>query len=254
MRLCRNNSNNMDNKKIRLSVIIPAYKEAGRIGDTLKKVDEYLASQKYGSEIIVVNDGSPDKTAEIVKQLLPEIKNLRLIDNKKNRGKGYVARQGMLEAKGEIRVFMDADNSTSIDHIEKMFSEFDNGKEVVIGSRDIKGADIAVPQPWWRIMLGNVFNLIVQIISGLRGIWDTQCGFKAFTAKAVEDIFPKCKIDRFAFDVEILILAKKMKYEIKEIPVRWINDTTSTVGFKSMVKMLIDVVCIRKNLLLKKYA
>jgi dolichyl-phosphate beta-glucosyltransferase len=244
----------MDNQKIRLSVVIPAYKEAGRIGNTLKKVDEYLSKQKYRSEIIVVVDGSPDKTAEIVKQLLPEIKNLRLIDNKENRGKGYVVRQGVLEAKGEIRVFMDADNSTTIDHIEKMLPEFDNGREVVIGSRDIKGADIAVAQPWWRIMLGNVFNLIVQIISGLWGIWDTQCGFKAFTAKAVEDIFQKCKIDRFAFDVEILVLAKKMGYEIKEVPVRWINDTTSTVGFKSMVKMLIDVIHIRKNLLLKKYA
>ena len=242
----------MDNKKIRLSVVIPAYKEAGRVGKTLKKINEYLARQNYTYEIIAVNDGSPDKTAEVVKQLLLEIKNLRLIDNKENRGKGYVVRQGMLEAKGEIRVFMDADNSTTIDHIERMWIEFDLGREVVIGSRDIKGADIAVPQPWWRIMLGNIFNLIVQIISGLWGIWDTQCGFKAFTAKAVEDIFPKCQIDRFAFDVEILVLAKKMGYKIKEVPVRWINDTMSTVGFKSMVKMLIDVVKIRKNLMLKK--
>ena len=242
----------MDNKKIRLSVVIPAYKEAGRVGKTLKKINEYLARQNYTYEIIAVNDGSPDKTAEVVKQLLLEIKNLRLIDNKENRGKGYVVRQGMLEAKGEIRVFMDADNSTTIDHIERMWIEFDLGREVVIGSRDIKGADIAVPQPWWRIMLGNIFNLIVQIISGLWGIWDTQCGFKAFTAKAVEDIFPKCQIDRFAFDVEILVLAKKMGYKIKEVPVRWINDTMSTVGFKSLVKMLIDVVKIRKNLMLKK--
>ena len=243
----------MNNNKIRLSVIIPAYKEAGRIGNTLKKINEYLLKQKYGSEIIVVVDGSPDNTTEVVKELSSEIKNLRLIDNKKNHGKGYVVRQGMLEAKGEVRVFMDADNSTTIDHIEKMWPEFDKGQEVVIGSRDIKGADIAVPQPWWRIMLGNVFNLIVQVISGMWGIWDTQCGFKAFTEKATQDIFPKCKIDRFAFDVEILVLAKKMKYEIKEIPVRWINDTTSTVGFKSMVKMLIDTMCIRKNLLLRKY-
>ena len=243
----------MDNKKIYLSVVIPAYKEAGRIGNTLNKVSEYLAGQKYSSEIIVVVDGSPDNTSDVVEQLLPKIKNLRLIDNKENRGKGYVVRQGMTKAKGEIRVFMDADNSTSIDHIEKMFPEFDKGAEVVIGSRDIKGADIAVPQPWWRIALGNIFNLIVQIISGLWGIWDTQCGFKAFTAKAVDGIFPKCRIDRFAFDVEILALAKKMRYKVKEIPVRWINDTASTVNFKSMVKMLIDVVKIRWNVLLRRY-
>ena len=243
----------LGNKKIRLSVVIPAYKEAGRVGNTLKKINDYLARQNYSYEIIVVNDGSPDKTAKVVKQLLLKIKNLRLIDNKENRGKGYVVRQGMLEAKGEIRVFMDADNSTDINHIEIMWPEFDKAREVVIGSRDIKGADIAVPQPWWRIMLGNVFNLIVQIISGLWGIWDTQCGFKAFTAKATQDIFPKCKIDRFAFDVEILVLAKKMGYEIKEVPVRWINSTMSTVGFKSMVKMLLDVIKIRWNLLLRRY-
>ena len=239
--------------EIYLSVIIPAYKEGKRIVKTLKEIDKYLSKQAYTYEIIVVNDGSPDKTAEVVKKVIPEIKNLRLIDNKENHGKGYVVRQGLMESKGKYRIFTDADNSTSIDQLEKMWPEFQNGYNVVIGSRDIKGAVITVPQSWWRITLGNIFNLIVQIISGLFGIWDTQCGFKCFTKKAVEDIFPKCKINRFAFDVEVLVLAKKLGYKIKEIPVVWINDQASTVGFKSMIKMLIEVFQIRWNLISKRY-
>ncbi len=243
----------MENQDTYLSVIIPAYKEGKRIVKTLKEIDKYLSKQAYAYEIIVVNDGSPDKTAEVVRKVIPEIKNLRMIDNKENHGKGYVVRQGLIESKGKYRIFTDADNSTSIDQIEKMWPEFQNGCEVVIGSRDIKGAVIAVPQSWWRITLGNIFNLIVQIISGLFGIWDTQCGFKGFTKKAVQDIFPRCKINRFAFDVEVLVLAKKLGYKIKEIPVVWINDQASTVGFKSMVKMLIEVFQIRWNLIRHKY-
>ncbi len=238
---------------MRLSIIIPAYKEEQRIANTLKEVEKYMSKQNYDYEIIVVNDGSKDGTGEVVKALCPVIKNLRLIDNKKNHGKGYVVRQGMLEAKGDYRIFMDADNSTSIDQIKNMTPEFKKGFDVVIGSRDIKGAKIATPQPWWRIMLGNTFNLIVQAVSGLWGIWDTQCGFKAFTAEATTKIFSKTKIDRFAFDVEALILAKKMGYKIKEVPVIWINDPNSTVNFKSMIKMLLDVFQIRWNSITHKY-
>ena len=253
-----------------LSIIVPAYNEEKRLPNTLKEIDKYLLKQTYpstgssaeahskpsgpgGYEILVVNDGSKDRTAEVVKEQFSDIKNLRIIDNKENHGKGYVVRQGMLEAKGEYRIFTDADNSTSIDQIEKMWPQFKAGYDVVIGSRDIKGAEIAAPQPWWRIILGNIFNLFVQIISGLRGIWDTQCGFKGFTAKAAKDIFSKAKINRFAFDVEVLTIAKKMGYKIKEIPIVWINDPESTVGFKSMVKMLLEVFQIRWNLIIHKY-
>jgi len=240
-------------QEIYLSVIIPAYNEEKRIKKTLKEIDKYLSKQSYDYEILVVNDGSKDRTAKVVRELFSDIKNLRLVDNKENRGKGYVVRQGLLEAKGEYRLFTDADNSTSIDQIEKMWPEFKKGHEVVIGSRDIEGSIIAVSQPWWRIMLGNIFNLLVQIVSGLWGIWDTQCGFKGFTKKAVEDIFPKCRINRFAFDVEALVLAKKNGYKIKEIPVIWINSPESTVGFKSMVKMLIEVFQIRWNIITRQH-
>ncbi|KPJ57380.1 hypothetical protein AMJ49_01715 [Parcubacteria bacterium DG_74_2] len=239
-----------------LSVIIPAYNEERRLPKTLKEIEGYLSKQNYDYEIVVGNDGSKDKTAEVAKNLIPEIKNLRLIDNKENRGKGSVVRQGMLEAKGKYRLFTDADNSTSIDHIEKMWPEFEKGAEIVIGTRnplDAKRACQAFPQPWWRRILGDVFNILVQVICGLWGIWDTQCGFKCFTEKAARDIFPKCKIDRFAFDPEILVIAKKFGYKIKKIPVYWINDPESKVKFKSMIKMGFDLIKIRLNLIKGAY-
>lgn len=239
--------------KIYISIIIPAYNEERRLSKTLEKVDEYLKKQSFSYEIIVVSDGSKDKTSQVVKDLIPRIQNLRLIDNKENHGKGYVVRQGMLDAKGEYRLFTDADNSTSIDQIEKMLPEFEKGFKVIIGSRDIKGAVIATPQSWIRRRLGDIFNLIVQVISGLWGIWDTQCGFKGFTSRAVEDIFPKCKIDRWAFDVEILVISKKLGYKIKEIPVTWVNDPESKVKLKGMIKMLFEVFQIRWNVITKRY-
>lgn len=239
--------------KIHLSVVVPAYNEQNRLPKTLREIEKYLKTQSYDWEIVVVNDGSKDNTSQVVKELLSEIENLRLVDNKENHGKGYVVRQGMLEAKGKYRVFTDADNSTSIDQVEKMWPEFEKGYDIIIGSRDIKGAVLSVPQTWLRRRIGDIFNLLVQITCGLWGIWDTQCGFKGFTEKATEDIFPKCRIDRFAFDPEILVIAKKMGYKIKEIPVTWINDPESKVKLKSMIKMAVDLLKIRKNLIIKKY-
>ncbi|OHA70562.1 MAG: hypothetical protein A3E07_03160, partial [Candidatus Wildermuthbacteria bacterium RIFCSPHIGHO2_12_FULL_45_9] len=186
----------------KLSVIIPAYNEEKRLPKTLESVISYLAKQTYQSEVLVVNDGSKDGTATIVRELAKNIPSLRLLDNQENHGKGFVVRQGMLAAKGEWRVFMDADNSTSIDHIHRMWLEKDQGFEVIIGSRDIKGAVIPVPQSWLRRRLGDVFNLMVQVLSELWGIWDTQCGFKGFSAKATQEIFSKATVNRWAFDVE----------------------------------------------------
>jgi len=236
--------------EIHLSVIIPAYDEEKRLPKTLEEIDKYLNKQSYDYEILVVNDGSKDKTAEVVRQQVSVIKNLRLLDNKINRGKGTVVRQGMLEAKGEYRIFTDADNSTSIDQLEKMWSEFEKSYDIVIGSRDVKGAVLNPPQPWLRnVILGEGFKLIRKIIIGLWDIQDSQCGFKGFTAKAANEIFPRCKINRFAFDPEILVIAKKLGYKIKEIPVYWRNDLKSKVKFKSMIKMLIDLFKIRLNLI-----
>lgn len=259
-----------------LSVIIPAYNEERRLPKTLAEIDKYLSSSRFREainkfrvnqrldpresastdhEIIVISDGSKDKTAEVVRGRASVIKNLRLIDNKENHGKGFVVRQGMLAAKGEYRLFTDADNSTSIDQVEKMWPEFEKGHDIVIGSRDVKGAVLDPPQPWLRsVILGEGFKLFRKIVIGLWGIEDTQCGFKGFKKGAAGEIFPKCKIDRFAFDPEILVIAKKLGYKIKEIPIYWKNDPESKVKFKSMIKMAIDLLKIRLNSITGEYS
>ena len=237
-----------------LSIVVPAYNEEKRLPKTLAEIDRYLRKQSYDYEIIVVNDGSKDKTVEVAGNLVPSIKNLEVCGYEKNQGKGYAVRFGMLKAKGEVRLFTDADNSTSIDHLEKMWSHFEKGNDIVIGSRDVKGAVLDPPQPWTRkLILGEGFKLYRKIIIGLWGIEDTQCGFKCFTKKAAENIFPKCKINRFAFDPEILVIGKMLGYKIKEIPVYWKNDPESKVKFKSIFKMALDLIKIRLNLITHKY-
>jgi len=245
-----------------LSVIIPAYNEEKRLPKTLKEIDRYLSKQDYDYEIIVVSDGSKDKTAEVVENLKSQIQNLKIIDNKKNNGKGFVVRQGLMEAKGDFRLFTDADNSTSIDQVEKMLpylkracpEPVEEGYDIVIGSRDVKGAVLEPPQPWLRqVILGEGFKLFRKLIIGLWEVEDTQCGFKCFTKKVAEDIFSKCKINKFAFDPEILILAKRFGYKIKEVPVYWKNDLESKVKFKSILKMALDLFKIRYYLISRKY-
>jgi dolichyl-phosphate beta-glucosyltransferase len=238
---------------IRLSVIIPAYNEEERLPKTLRAMNNYLAKQNYGYEILVVSDGSKDDTVQVAKDLAGEIQNLRIIDEKQNHGKGYVVRRGMLAAKGAYRLFLDADNSTTVEHIEKMWPEFENGSEVIIGSRDMKGAIRTVRQTWVREHLGDIFNLIVQILSGLWGIWDTQCGCKGFSAKAAQEIFSKATINRWAFDVEVLVIAKKLGYTIYEIPVIWQNDAQSKVKISGMIQMLLEVLQISINKFLGRY-
>lgn len=236
------------------SIIIPAYNEEKRLPKTLIEIDKYLREQNYEYEIIIVNDGSKDKTAETVKELFSEIRNLKLIDNKENHGKGFVVRQGLLEAKGKYKLFTDADNSTSINQVEKMWPEFEKGYDIVIGSRDVKGAVLDPPQSWIRkVILGEGFKLFRKIIVGLWKIQDTQCGFKALTAKSADDILPKCRINRWAFDPEILVIGKKLGYKIKEVPVVWVNDPDSKVKFKGMMKMGFDLIKVKWNLITRKY-
>ncbi len=236
-----------------LSVIIPTYNEEKRLPKTLAEIDKYLKNQAYHYEIIVVNDGSKDRTVEVVRSRTLNIKNLKLIDNKENRGKGDAVRRGMLEAKGKYRLFTDADNSTSIDQVEKMWPEFKSGFSVIIGSRDVRGAILDPPQPYFRRFTGEAFKLFRKLIVGLWKIQDTQCGFKCFTKEAAEKIFPKCKINRFAFDPEILIISKKLGYKIKEVPVYWKNDPESKVKLKSIFKMALDLIKIRWNIITHKY-
>jgi len=242
----------MDND-IFLSVIFPAYNEEKRIGKTLKIAHDYLSKQDYTYEIIVILDGPKDNTIGAVKEIEPQIKNLVIIDNKINQGKGAVVRQAMMAARGKLRLFSDSDNSTSIDQVEKIIAEYKKGAEVIIGSRDIPGAKKDPPQPWYRTLLGDGFGLLVRIILGLWGIPDTQCGFKALSDKATKEIMPLCEIKRFAFDPEILVIAKKLGYEIVQVPVIWVNDLMSTVKPNAIFNMFKDVLKIKMLSIVGEY-
>ena len=236
-------------KQIFLSVIIPAYNEAERIVPTILETDGWLSRQGFHYEIIVVNDGSTDNTADIVKKIATKSAGIKLIDNFKNQGKGAVVKQGMLAARGEWRLFMDADNSTAISHFEKMLPLIKQGYDIIIGSRDskdAKGAKQAVRQPWLKILFGNIGNLIIQFLA-VPGIWDTQCGFKCFSQESAEKIFSQSLIKKWGFDVEALFLARKLGYRIGIIPVYWKNDPRSHVSWKGYVRTFKEVIQVKIN-------
>ena len=235
-----------------LSIIIPAYNEAERLPITLVDMDKKLREKPWTYEILVVNDGSKDATADIVQKMAKTIKNLKLVDNTENKGKGGVVRQGMLLARGEYRLFMDADNSTTVDQFERMIPEFDTGAQVVIGSRAHKESKLEPAQPIYRQIPGKMGNLFIQLLL-LPGLWDTQCGFKAFTAEAAERVFVMSKIIGWGFDVEILALAKACGYVIREVPVRWVNDLSSRIGMSAYVQVLLETIKIRLWLWRGKY-
>lgn len=227
-----------------LSIIIPAYNEAERIPKTLVDMDRVLSRVDYSYEILVVNDGSPDNTAEVVEKMSGIIKNLKVIDLRVNVGKGGAVRHGMLVSRGQVRLFTDADDSTSIDQFDKMMPFFKEGYSVVIGSRAIAGAKLDPPEPLFRQLAGKSLNLVVQALL-LPGIWDTQCGFKAFTAEAAEAVFGASRITGWGFDVEILALARKMGQRTKEIPVHWVDDARSHIKFSAGLQFLRDAIKIR---------
>jgi len=240
--------------EIYLSVIIPAHNEEKRLPKTLEDIGVYLSRQNYFSEIIAVDAGSIDRTQEIIRERMKQVSNLRLLEVKNCQGKGQAIREGMAVAQGSFRLFTDADNSTSIDQVEKMLPYFRQGYDVVIGSRDIKGAVLNPPQPFLRKMiLGRGFRLLRKLIIGLWSIQDTQCGFKCFSQKASLDIFPKITIMGFSFDAEVLVLAKKFGYKIKEIPVVWVNDLNSKVKPGDIVKMLLELLKIKLNSIMGSY-
>lgn len=237
-----------------LSVIIPAYNEENRIKGTLEAVYNYLLRQDYSWEVIVVSDGSRDRTVEVVSEFISNKLEINLIANTQNHGKGYVVRQGMLEAQGDFRLFTDADNSTSIEQIEKILPYLTEKEyDVIIGSIEVLGAQINEQAQWYRRALGKYSKYIIRIVAGLWDIRDTQRGFKCFTAKAANDIFSRTKIDRFGFDIEVLALAKRMSYKIKEVPVIWNNPGDSRVSLKSYFEVLRDLFKIRLYLWTNNY-
>lgn len=230
-----------------LSVVIPAYNEEKRLPQTLRATMGYLKKQSYAWEILVVNDGSHDKTADLVRSVSVEDSRVQLLQYGGNKGKGFAVRYGMIRAKGDIQVFMDADNSTSIDHVEKFLPFVKQGFDVVIGSRDIPGAEISVHQPKWKELLGDLGNIWIQFWA-VPGIKDTQTGFKLFTKKASVDVFQYLTIDRWGFDVEALAVARMKGYKISEQPVRWMNDPNSKVSGSAYLEVLKEVVQVRINM------
>jgi dolichyl-phosphate beta-glucosyltransferase len=238
-----------------LSIIIPAYNEERRILRTLSETFDYLDAQKYESEVIVVNDGSSDRTVERARGF--EIRGqgrLRLIENPGNRGKGYSVRNGMLQAKGEILLFYDADLATPTSEIVKVISPIAEDRyDVVFGSRALNRSLIGTHQSAMREKLGQVFNLIQYLFTKL-DFKDTQCGFKAFRGKAARSIFPLQRIDRFGFDPEILYIAQKQGWRLLETPVRWNHVEGSKLNpIGASIEMLFEVMSIRVNDLTGKY-
>lgn len=225
-----------------LSLIIPAYNEEERLQESLDKIYEYFSKQNYSVEVLVVDDGSKDKTVQVGRNN----KFVKVIEQPKNMGKGAAVRRGMLEAKGDIRLFSDADLSTPIYETSKILDAINNGYDVVAGSRAVDYSSIKVHQPFYREFMGKTFNKIVQMLV-IKGINDTQCGFKCFTAQAAEDIFKEAKIDGFGFDVEILFLANQKNYKIKEVSVEWYNDERSKISpVKDSTKMFMEILQVRK--------
>jgi len=208
-----------------LSIVIPAYNEVRRLPESLAHLNRWLGSITLRTEVLVVDDGSTDGTAEVAR----EGGGVRVLRHEPNRGKGYAVRRGMLAARGERRLMTDADLSTPIEELPRLMRELDHGAEVAIGSRAVAGARIEVHQPAYREAMGRAFNRLVQLLL-LPGLKDTQCGFKLFSAQAAEEAFGACRLDGFSFDVEALFVARRRGRRIAEVPVVWRNDQASRVS------------------------
>ncbi|MCC7439148.1 MAG: glycosyltransferase family 2 protein [Armatimonadetes bacterium] len=225
-----------------LTFIIPAYNESARIERSLQQAIEYFQCQPYTWEILVVDDGSRDDTAAIVRRY--EGEQLRLLEQPHNMGKGAAVRRGMLEATGNFRIFSDADFSTPIVETGAMMMLL-SMYEVVIGSRALDRNLVKIHQPWYRETMGKIFNLMVQALA-VPGIKDTQCGFKGFRDYAAIEIFSRTKIDGFSFDAEAIFLARRLDFAIKEMPVEWHNDERSTLHpIYDSLKMIRELLKIR---------
>lgn len=239
-----------------LSVIVPAYKEGERIGRNLLEIDQYLKGKSYTYEIIIVVDGSPDNTAEVARNYALQIPHVRIIENKENHGKGYVVRQGLLEATGKWRLFLDADGSTSITHLDSFSAEFESGYDVIIGSRKIAGSFIQIHQEKYREIMGEGGNWLIRVVLGLWSYPDTQCGFKVLSDTAAKEIASRMVVDRFGFDFELVILSLKLGFKVKQMPVRWMNEEGSTVkltGPNGFTRTLIDLLLVKWRIIMGKY-
>jgi glycosyltransferase involved in cell wall biosynthesis len=229
----------------RYSIVVPAYNERARIGQTLDQLLQYLRAQSWSAEILVVDDGSRDETFSFVSQMAEENPELRIIQNPGNQGKGYAVRNGMLNARGEILLFTDADLSSPISEAPRLFAALEKGADVAIGSRWLDPSLQFQRQSFQRQALSRIYNLFLRTV-----LWfpyrDTQCGFKAFTRRAAEMIFPQQRITRWGFDPEIIFLAHRMGLKIAEVPVRWGHDDRSKISpLRDGLRMAADTMRIR---------
>jgi len=240
-------------EKPELSVVIPAYNEAERIGPTLEAISSHLNERGVSYEIIVVNDGSTDTTEQVVRSYAQADARVRLISYDPNRGKGYAVRKGMIEARADDALFTDADLATPIEELGKLQQAAKNGCDVVIGSRALKDSIIIGWRPWYRELSGKIFNLIIRLLA-VSGIRDTQCGFKYFKGGSAARIFSVTRLDGFGFDVETLYLARKFGLRIGEIPVHWDNSPATKVSvLRHTLPMLIEVINVLLNDRKKRY-
>lgn len=228
-----------------LSLIIPAYNEESRLSSTLNTVDAYLSGLGKSYEIIVVNDGSSDDTQKVLKEQIARTSALRIISYKDNCGKGYAVRQGIFASRGDYVMFSDADLSAPIDELPKLLNAVENGYDVAVGSRAVKGAVIPVHQPLYRELGGKGLNLVIRALA-VPGIHDTQCGFKLFKGDVAREVFAKCFLDGWSFDVEILYLSKRLGYTVAEIPVKWAHSEGSKLHpFTAGIKVIKDIIRLR---------
>ncbi len=229
-----------------LSVVIPAYNEAQRIGTTLEAVHEYLATRGYATELILVDDGSTDSTPAVLREFQSRNPRARVFRNQPNRGKGFSVRRGVLEAQGEFVLFTDADLSAPIEEAGKLLAALESTPaDAAVGSRALQRELIGVRQPWYRDTAGRVFNLLVRIITGLR-IHDTQCGLKLFRRAATRRAFELQRVERFGFDPELLFLIERLGGKIVEVPVRWNDNPATKVHFlRDSARMFMDLLALR---------
>jgi dolichyl-phosphate beta-glucosyltransferase len=225
-----------------LSVVIPAFNESLRLGPTLQKVVDYLSQKGFGYEVLVVDDGSTDATGEVA--LAFASRGVRLLRQEVNRGKGAVVRIGVLASQGRAVLLLDADLSTPIEDLERLLPHLP-AAELVLGSRAVEGSDILQHQPFYREMMGRTFNFIIQVL-GVRGLRDTQCGFKLLDGEVARRLFAELRIQRFAYDVELVWLAQRQGCRVVEVGVRWTDSPASKVNpLTDSVRMFWDVLALR---------
>lgn len=225
-----------------LSIVIPAYNESRRLGPTLRRVVDYLRQKNVPYEVLVVDDGSSDNTSEVARQY--EAEGVRVLRQEVNRGKGAVLKVGVLASRGKEVLLVDADLSTPIEDLEKLQPRLTDA-QVVLGSRAVEDSDIQKHQPFYREMMGRTFNLIVQVM-GVRGLRDTQCGFKLLQGDVARRLFSELQIERFAYDVELVWLARRHGYRVVEVGVRWADSPSSKVNpLTDSVRMFWDVMALR---------